>query len=477
MHGNRWAHGLVTCLVMAAAVPLAAPHASASDDVPAPGRRLPHFRLFLKDGRTLVSFGEYVRIDGRVVFSMPTTSAVADPQLHLVDLAADRIDWDRTAAYTESVRARRYLETSADAEFALLTGDIAQALNDIGLTDQPQERLTIVSRARRALAEWPAAHYNHKQAEVRALLITLDEAIDGLRVAAGGDRFALSLVSSSSPRPAPDLVPLLAPPTEQDAIEQALTVARISDVPAERTSLLTVILAAVNRHLPELPTAWVRTIRATATAMLDREQRTDRSYAALTAEMLALATTRARAADVAGVEQVVDLVSRRDAALGAARPDALNGLLAAVHEQLDAARRLRLERDRYAIRLPELRAYRDAVSPLVSRLVRLGPVLDDIKAMTGSGPDAIGAILKATGDVQTGMSGLTPPVEFGDLHTLLLSATRMAETAARLRREAALTTDLDQARNASSAAAGALMLSARAVHELQAALRLPQSPR
>jgi hypothetical protein len=53
----------------------------------------------------------------------------------------------------------------------------------------------------------------------------------------------------------------------------------------------------------------------------------------------------------------------------------------------------------------------------------------------------------------------------------------MADTAARVRREAALANDLDRAWNASSAAAGALMLTGRVMHELQAAFRMPQLTR
>jgi hypothetical protein len=50
----------------------------------------------------------------------------------------------------------------------------------------------------------------------------------------------------------------------------------------------------------------------------------------------------------------------------------------------------------------------------------------------------------------------------------------LAQTAARLRREAALTGDMARAWDASSAAAGSLMLSERVRTEIQSAFRLPQ---
>src|SRR5207249_3390870 len=73
------------------------------------------FRVFLKDGTTLVSYGELARVNDRVVFSMPTglaaptDAAGAIPPLHLVNIAADRVDWDRTDRYAETARAAHYI--------------------------------------------------------------------------------------------------------------------------------------------------------------------------------------------------------------------------------------------------------------------------------------------------------------------------------------------------------------------------------
>lgn len=471
----RLAGVLVKCLLIVLFIGAVVRPASADDSPPSAGASAPLLRVFLKDGRSLVSYGEYARVDGRVVFSMPTSAAVDRPDLHLVDLSADRVDWARTTAYTEASRASHYLRTRADADYALLTGDIAQALNDISLTTDSRERVAIVQRARRTLAEWPPAHYNYKRDEVRGMLGMLDEAIAELRAAAGAERFDVSLVASVAAAPA--LEELLPAPSVQDLIDQTLAVARITDVPAERTSLLSVAVAAIDQHVGDLPAEWARMARASASALLARELQIDRSYRVLGAEMLNLATARAQTADVRGVERIMALVSRRDAALGSARPDALNGILTAVQDQLDAARRLRLARDRWAIRLPELRRYRDTIGTSLTRLSSIGPALEDIKALSGSGPDAIGAILRAADAVQRVVATVVPPDEMKDLHALLLSAVQMAESAAKLRREAALTGDMDRAWNASSAAAGALMLGARAASELQLAFRAPQLSR
>ena len=62
------------------------------------------FRVFLKDGGSLVSFGEIARVGERVVFSMPT-SVGANPSLRLVNIPSSRVDWERTTA--RDYRARR----------------------------------------------------------------------------------------------------------------------------------------------------------------------------------------------------------------------------------------------------------------------------------------------------------------------------------------------------------------------------------
>src|ERR1043166_2730860 len=86
-------------------------------------------RVFLRDGRSLVSFGEPARVGDRVVFSMPA-SASADAPLQLVNLPADRVDWARTDRYATSMRTKQYIETQAENDYAMLSNEIARTLND-----------------------------------------------------------------------------------------------------------------------------------------------------------------------------------------------------------------------------------------------------------------------------------------------------------------------------------------------------------
>jgi hypothetical protein len=66
------------------------------------------FRLYLKDGSTLVSYGEYTRVDDRVVFSMPVGGPLDEPRLQVVWIAATSVDWTRTNRYADSALVSAY---------------------------------------------------------------------------------------------------------------------------------------------------------------------------------------------------------------------------------------------------------------------------------------------------------------------------------------------------------------------------------
>ena len=57
------------------------------------------FRLFLLDGTTVVSYGEFARLGDRVILSMPIGGSAEQPRLYVVTLPASRVDWVRTDQY------------------------------------------------------------------------------------------------------------------------------------------------------------------------------------------------------------------------------------------------------------------------------------------------------------------------------------------------------------------------------------------
>jgi len=476
MKWHRAAGILIVCLFAVGPAPARAAGAQAAvPDLTAGADSAPLFRVFLTDGTSLVSYGELARLDDQVVFSMPTSSSAAAPQLQLINIPSDRVDWPRTVSYAESVRATRYLATRAQTDYDLLTADIAQVLNDVGQTDDPVRRLAIVEQARKRLADWPAAHYNFKRDEIQQMLGTLDEAIASLKAASGASTFDLTFVAAATEPPASE--PILPAPGARETIEQTLRAAQLTSSPAERMSLLTMAASTLDAESATLPAEWAASTRAAVAAQLDRELETDRKYQALGARMLRLATQRAATADVRGVQRVFASITANDARLGSLRPDAVASMTAAVEAQLDEARRLRLARDSWALRAPELRAYREKMTESLTRLQRMVPLLEDIKALSGSGPTALGSILRWAGQVRRTLTAIVPPAELSDAHNLLVSAVQLADSAAQIRREAAINGNMTRAWDASSAAAGALMLVERGRTEVQLALRPPQLAR
>ena len=428
-------------------------------------------RVFLTDGTSIVSYGEPARVNDRVIFSMPT-AATPNPPLQLVNLPASRVDWDRTMRYAATARASHYVQTQAENDYAALSNDVASTLNEVMNTAEPTMRIAIVERARRTLADWPAAHFNYRAAEVRQLLGMLDEAIADLQASRSPGRISLSLSAFTDP---PAIVePLLPAPTPQQAIELVLTAAHASDLSVERTSLLASAVAAIDHETAALPPAWAATTRAAAAAEIATEVRLDRAYQSLSARMMILANRRAKLADVRGLERIVNYVHQRDEVLGYKRPDAVGSLIEAVQARLDAARQLQLARDRFALRAPALREYRIAIRTPIDLFAQLQPSLEAVKTLSGSGPAALAGLERTAARILALASAIAPPEELVAAHALLISAVQLAGNAAQIRREATLAGDLTRAWDASSAAAGALMLGARARTDIQSLLKPPQ---
>jgi hypothetical protein len=431
-------------------------------------------RVFLTDGTSLISYGEPARVGDRVVFSMPTSASMWEPHLHLVNLSSGQVDWTRTERYAESARAARYLAFEAERDYGALTDDIAETLNEVSNAGDPLQRLRVVEAARKRLAEWPARHFSYRQEEIRGMVAMLDEAIAELRAAIGTDQFDLNLVAMVEL--AAPLEPLMPLPTPQEAIQLVLTAARLSESSAERVSLMTAVLAALDRDGAHLPDDWTRAVRVSTRAAIGAELAIDRKYRDLTARAMNQVAARSRSADVKGVEAILTDVQQRDHALGARRPEAMMSLVASIESHLQAARELRLMRDRWALRLPELRRYTLAISPSVGRFRRQKSSLEDIRGLAGSSPGALASIERASAQALEVLASVVPPDEFRVAHALTVSALQMADRAARMRREAALSGDMARAWDAASAAAGALMLEARARTEIQALFRIPQLP-
>jgi hypothetical protein len=418
----------------------------------------------------LTSYGEWARLDDRVVFSMPTRRGDPSAELHLVTIPASQVDWARTDRYATALRARAYAATRGEADFAQLGDTVARSLNEIATLKDPNERLARAELARRTLNEWPGTHYGYRAVEVREILGMLDEVIADLRARTGQGAFELSLVAP--PAVLPD-EPLLPEPTEAETVEQLMTAADLAATSAERKSLLQTLLGLVDRAVGLLPETWAALIRRDAAAALAEEERIDREYAALRTATLASATRATARADVRGLERLRSSVREADQRLGAKRPAEMAALMATVESQLVSARSVRLARDQWELRAPAIRKYRSALAPALRAINSNQSALEDVRAQAGPPASRLQSLIDRWRRDGARLDRVVPPVDLTAVHALFRSAWEMAEQAFTLRLAAASSNDMSRAAQASSAAAGALMLMSRARADLDAALVRP----
>jgi hypothetical protein len=456
-------------IVGTALVFLAVPAAVGAQSTPSP-----LYRVFLADGSALSSFGEWARVDDRVVFSMPLTPGAGPSDLHLVSLPVQRIDLSRTERYASAVRASNYAATRGEADFAQLSGQVAQALNEVALINHPAARLAAAERARAALADWPAMHYGYRAAEVRQILGVLDEVISGLRASAGQGRFDLTLTATT---PEPPLEPLLSAPDESQLVQQLMTASNVVSTHTERVSLLQSVLALIDRAVDVLPTAFATSVRSTALGTIAEEQRIDALYHRLRTATLSEAARYAERADVRGLERVRRQLQEQDAKLGSRRPDDIAAIMATLDAHLNDAHHLRLSHDQWLLRVDRLRVYQRDALPYVKTLVAAGRGLDDIRALAGPAPEQLKSLASQLSRDARRFALIEPPPEIAAVHAVFRSAYSLAESAVQLRMDAARAADVDLARQAGAAASGALMLLSRARADLDVALQPPIAAR
>jgi hypothetical protein len=420
------------------------------------------YRVFLRDGSTIVSYGEFARVGDRVVVSLPLGGGDGVPELHLLSLPSDTVDWERTDAYADSARAARYAQTRGPDEFAQLSNAVTIALSDIAVTPDPQRKVAMAAEARQSVMKWAAEHYAYRAKDVAELASLFDKVIAETRVSGGAANFDLSLVANMAE---PPMVPMLPEPDLQESAEQALRAAALAPDATERTSLLRSIqkvLGAIDGR-----PAWAASLRVRAGAALALEERTDRAYSTLIRDSVQLAERRARNADVTGVERVVRRVLREDDRLGQRRPNEVAAALATLDATLDSARRLRLARDSFAARAELLQAYQLAIAEPVSVMQASRAALDEIRRLAGPSRVRLRSLSAGAAASVKRLAAAIVPGEAAPVHDLLRNAVALAGRAADGRLSAIASGSMQEAWDAASAAAGALMLFDRATDELR----------
>jgi len=451
-----------SCLLLA----LAIPHIAAGADAAL-------FRIHLTDGTSIVSFGEYARINDQVVFSMPVGGSSDAPQLQVVSLAAANVDWEQTETDAAATRYQQYVATRAEDDYQVLNSEVARVLNDIALSTDRQQALTMAEQARRTLAAWPRAHYGYRQDDVREIVGLIDEAIARLRgTPAQSAGFELALVAgpqftSNTP---------IVVPTPRESVDALVRLARLSTRVPERVALLQSALTALGNPSNSYSTIEAMALRKSIEDQIHEEKVIDDRYTRLSARLVGVASRAAARASVDDVQRVLDRIAREDVRLGARRPEAIQALRTAVEAELDAARRLRLLRDQWTIRRSLYREYQNTVQSQVLQLVKAQPALEAIRRLEGPPPDRLMAL---RGQLAGGAERLERMKVIDDLrpmHDLIVNAWRFAQHAADTRYNAVTTGNVSTAWEASSAAAGALMMLGRAQDGIHTLLEPPHLP-
>lgn len=432
------------------------------------------FHLFLLNGETITSYGEFARVDDRVIFSMPVGGLADDPRLHVVTLPAGMIDWERTERHARSARYQRYVTTRGEADFEAVTGEVARVLSQIAASTNPRQALSIAEGARRTLSDWPRAHFGYRQDDVREVIGILDEAIAALRRTTGSSSFELSFIAGAPPIP---IEPVASLPDARAQLDQIFRVVSMTTQASERVALLQSAVALLDESRGSaLVGVDVGAVRRSAEASIRDEQSVDAWYARLARRLTASARRHAAAGRVSRAERVLADLRQQDARRGRQRPEVVVPLEAMVVAQIESAKQLRLLRDRWQLRQSLYAQYQRAVGSQIVQLVQSQPQLEAIRRLDGPELRVLEALRTRLAGGAARLTRVAVPDDTRAAHDLLVSAWRFAESAARTRYDAVVSGNVATAREASSAAAGALLMFNRAQQEIRTYLEPPRLP-
>jgi hypothetical protein len=428
------------------------------------------FRIFLRDGGVLVSYGEFSRVDDRVVFSMPVGGQGAvEPRLQVVWVAADAVDWPRTNQYATSARYQQYVQTRGETEFQQLNDDVARVLNEVAVSQDRARALELATRVRQVLLDWPSTHQGYRQDDVREIAGLIDEAISGLRGTNGQTSFDIALVASAPV----ELEPLLGLPSPREQFEQVMRLAGITPQPSERLALLQTAQAL----LVEGGAAVFADIAAQREAIGERIRRelgVERRYSDLASRLVKESRRDATRANVSRVESALAGLDREDEKLGRQRPEVMAALRAAVQANLDAARDLRLRRDQWTLRQRAFQDYQRQLGTQILALIKAQPSLEAIRRLDGPKHKTLVSLQSRLRGGAERMERLSVAEDMRTTHGLLVGAWSFAENAVRQRLDAVSGGNMARAWEASSAAAGAIMMFSRAQDSVRQMLEPPK---
>ncbi len=380
-------------------------------------------------------------------------------------------DWPKTDRYATSARYKRYAETRGEEDYLRLSNEVADVLNTIALTTDRAQALVIAERARVTVAAWPQAHFGYRQNDIREIVSLLDQAISSLRAVAGGNPFELSLVAMAGP---PDVVPVLGMPNVKEQLDQMMRLASVTTAPTERMALLQGAMALVTEAAPKLSEIDAMNYRTDVERAIREEIGIDKRYTDLSRRSLDQADKAAQRADSSAIERIVTRVREEDTKIGQKRPQTVEALNASLQGKLADSRRLRLLRDQWVLRRDTYRQYQSSVGSSMLLLAKSTASLRAIRTLDGPDPQQLVLLKSQLSGGADRLERMRTPEYLRDVHERLVGAWRFAENAVRARFDAVSRADATAAWEASSSAAGALMMLARVQQDLTNLLTPPR---
>ena len=454
--------------------------------VPTPRRRRRRsIASFCPTAPALASFGEWARVDDRLVFSMPLAAGrrTRGPASRVAPGAARRPGPHRAL---RRPRARRQLrgDPRRGRLRALERGGRAERSTRWRSSPIPTQRLATAERARRSAGRLagcalrlpgrrgPRVRRRARRCDRRPARVGRRQRDSARPVAADDDH-------------APPREPLLPPPNHAEIVQQLMAASTLVDSPAEKVSLLQIGRRA-HRSRGRSAAGVVRVddsrhrARRHRRGAADRRARMAGCATGTLAEAVAATPNAPTSAASSGCAQ---RVREQDAASSARRrPDDVAAIVATLDAHLDAAHRLRLAHDQWLLASSALRALPAAPStPYVPGACRRArDSLDDIRSLAGPAAAALAPARATSDSPRAGRHrAVEPPAELAAVHAVFRSAYALAENAVQLRLDA-----VDAAPTSSSRARrprrppGAHACCSRARRaDLDAALRPPLSAR
>ena len=421
------------------------------------------FRIFLRDGRVMSSYGEPAQVEGDLVFVVTQGQKGGVETQDLITVPVVKIDMARTLEYASALRSAKYGATRGEKEYQDFTADIARAMAALEASDDKDRRIGIAQVARSRIMGWSEQHFGYRAEDLRQLASLLSEVIVELQAANGISQFSLEFVANVAPAPS---VPLAASPSAAETVSMALTAASVTDVGVERIALLKSASAVV----ASLPDATDK-LRAEVAKALADETAVEASYRSLFRNAFTRADLAVRQGRPATIRRLIQDVQAADERLGHRRVNETAATMRRLRSEFELAIEQAAANARFNRLRPQLQAYEVRARAVLDGWGSHVSVLSAIKDGRRTSPGSVDSAVRRFGELDRALIALKPPEDLLDVHGVFRSAVLMARQALLIGQRLNVAKNSELSLNASSAVAGAEMLRAKGLGDLAAALK------